>query len=79
LEFKSKITTQEIVNGKGVRRKKKEKPPVGRNPDPAQSSWSDTASYRRRPLLACKQLGGQAEATGSTAAFPDGPDESCRP
>jgi hypothetical protein len=59
--------------------KKKEKPPVGRNPDPAQSSRSDSASYRRPPPLAYKQLDGQAEATGSTAAFPDRPDESRRP
>jgi hypothetical protein len=40
---------------------------VGRNLEPAQSSLSDTASYRHHPPLAWKQLGGQAEATGSTA------------
>jgi hypothetical protein len=38
-----------------------------------------TASYRHRLPLACKQLGGQAEATGSTTASPDGSDECRRP
>jgi hypothetical protein len=48
---------------------KGEKPPVGRNPEPAQSSRPVTASHRRHLPLAWKQLGGQAEATGSTAHF----------